>query len=90
MADDQGLAVGRYFATEDEMECSIIRLVESGEVQSVRISTLPMAWYENGCRAILPKDRPGTGREVPHARTARRILPYLGYRTPECGSGGAL
>ena len=33
----------RYFATEDEMECSVIRLVESGEVQPVRISTLPMA-----------------------------------------------
>ena len=36
------LAAG-YFATEDEMECSVIRLVESGEVQPVRISTLPMA-----------------------------------------------
>ena len=33
----------RYFATEDEMEDSLIRLVESGEVQPVRISTLPMA-----------------------------------------------
>ena len=33
----------RYFATEDEMEDSIIRLVESGEVQPVRISGLPMA-----------------------------------------------
>jgi transposase len=34
---------GRYFATEDEMERSIIRLVESGEVQPVRISNLPIA-----------------------------------------------
>ena len=33
----------RYFATEDEMEDSIIRLVEYGEVQPVRISGLPMA-----------------------------------------------
>ena len=33
----------RYFATEDEMECSIVRLVESGEVQPVRISDLPIA-----------------------------------------------
>ena len=33
----------RYFATEDEMDDSLIRLVESGEVQPVRISTLPMA-----------------------------------------------
>ena len=34
---------GRYYSTEDEMERSIIRLVESGEVQPVRISGLPMA-----------------------------------------------
>lgn len=34
---------GRYFATKDEMERSIIRMVESGEVQPVRISGLPMA-----------------------------------------------
>ena len=33
----------RYFATADELEDSIIRLVESGEVQPVQISTLPMA-----------------------------------------------
>ena len=33
----------RYFATEDEMEDSTILLVESGEVQPVRISGLPMA-----------------------------------------------
>ena len=33
----------RYYSTEDEMEDSIIRLVESGEVQPVRISALPMA-----------------------------------------------
>ena len=33
----------RYFATKDEMENSIIRLVESGEAQPVRISNLPMA-----------------------------------------------
>ena len=33
----------RYYQTEDEMEDSIIRLVESGEVQPVRISGLPMA-----------------------------------------------
>ena len=33
----------RYFATEDEMERSIVRLVESGEVQPVQISTLSMA-----------------------------------------------
>ena len=33
----------RYFATNDEMEDSIIRLVESGEVQPIRISNLPMA-----------------------------------------------
>ena len=34
---------GRYFATEDEMKCSIVMLVESGAVQPVRISGLPMA-----------------------------------------------
>ena len=34
---------GRYYSAEDEMECSIIRLVESGEVQPVQISGLPMA-----------------------------------------------
>ncbi len=33
----------RYHSAEDEMEHSIVRLVESGEVQPVRISTLPMA-----------------------------------------------
>ena len=33
----------RYHSTEDEMERSIIRLVESGEVQPVRISNLPFA-----------------------------------------------
>lgn len=33
---------GRYFATEDEMEDSIIRLVESGEVQPVQVTSLPM------------------------------------------------
>ena len=33
----------RYFATKDEMEQSIIRPVESGEVQPVRISNLPFA-----------------------------------------------
>ena len=33
---------GRYFATEDEMEDSIIRLVESGEVQPVQVTGLPM------------------------------------------------
>ena len=33
----------RYHSTEDEMECSIIRLAGSGEVQPVRISALPMA-----------------------------------------------
>ena len=30
----------RYFATEDEMERSIVRLVESGEVRPVHISGL--------------------------------------------------
>ena len=34
---------GRYCATEDEMECSIVMLVESGAVQPIRISGLPMA-----------------------------------------------
>ena len=34
---------GRYFATENKMECSIIRLVKSGEVQPVQISNLPIA-----------------------------------------------
>ena len=34
---------GRYYSAEDEMERSIIRLVESGEVQPVRISSLPIA-----------------------------------------------
>ena len=33
----------RYFATEDEAENSLVRLVESGEVQPVEISGLPMA-----------------------------------------------
>ena len=33
----------RYFATDDEMENSIIRLVESGEVQHVWISGLLIA-----------------------------------------------
>ena len=33
---------GRYYATEDEMEDSIIRLVESGEVQPVQVTGLPM------------------------------------------------
>lgn len=33
----------RYYQTEDEMEDSTIWLVESGEVQPVRISGLPMA-----------------------------------------------
>ena len=33
----------RCYSTEDEMEDSIIRLVESGEVQPVWISGLPMA-----------------------------------------------
>ena len=34
---------GRYFATEDDLEDTIIRLVESGEVQPVQISSLAMA-----------------------------------------------
>ena len=34
---------GRYFVTEGELEDAIIRLVESGEVQPVQISTLPIA-----------------------------------------------
>ena len=33
---------GRYHATEDEMEDSIIRLAESGEVQPVQVTGLPM------------------------------------------------
>ena len=33
----------RYHSAEDEMERSIVRLVESGEVQPVRISNLPFA-----------------------------------------------
>ena len=34
---------GRYFATEENIEDAIIRLVESGEVQPVQISSLAMA-----------------------------------------------
>ena len=33
---------GRYFAAEDEMEDSIIRLAGSGEVQPVQVTGLPM------------------------------------------------
>ena len=34
---------GRYFATEEDLKDAIIRLVESGEVQPVQISSLPIA-----------------------------------------------
>ena len=33
---------GRYFATEDELEDSLVRLVESGEVKPVQVTGLPM------------------------------------------------
>ena len=47
---------GRYYSTEDEMERSIIRLVESSEVQPVRISGLLMARYGSGRRTTTPRD----------------------------------
>ena len=77
----------RYYQTEDEMEDSIIRLVESGEVQPVRISGLPMARPRRGGPA--PSSRsggtyPGRYRAASHAKTTW-CLGDTARRAPDAG-----
>ena len=60
---------GRYFAAEDEMEDSIIRLIESGEVQPVQVTGLPMGLM--GERAP-PCQGAETGSSIPIRTAIRR------------------